>query len=208
MRNFKKIVFLLTMVVFCLREGVSLPLQNDPSALADGVSSKLQTLREHHEQGNTEAIEIEISEQEFNAYLLHHFAQQLPEGVESPWIRFAGGPALAGATLDLDVLKSKMPESTMMQFLSGRLPLELAARLQAEDGVGRLALETVSLSGLPIPLPVIQQLVTANTKSPSRPTGFRLDEPFPLPYGIDSVQILKGRMVLRQAGTAGTPAEK
>jgi hypothetical protein len=201
MKNYTQLFLLLTMIVLWVREGATFPLQNDQSALTDGVSSKLQTLREHHEQGNTEATETEISEQEFNAYLLHHFAHQLPEGVENPWIRFADGLALAGATLDLDVLKGKMPESTMMQYLSGRVPLELSSRFHAEDGVGRLALESVSLSGLPIPLTLIQQLVTVNTKSPSQPNGFRLDEPFPLPYGIDSVQILNGRMVLRQAGT-------
>ena len=203
-----KIAFLLIMTVFWPRGGASLPSQNDQPALADGMSSKLQALRERHEQGDPKASETEINEQEFNAYLLHHFAQQLPEGVENPWIRFSGGPALAGATLDLDVLKSKMPESTMMQYLSGRVPLELSARLHTEDGVGRLELESVTLSGLGIPLTLIQQMVTTYTKGPSKPNGFRLDEPFPLPYGIDSVQILMGRMLLRQTAATDTPAKE
>jgi hypothetical protein len=207
MRNYIKITSLLILTVFWLREGASLPLQSDPSALAEGVAGKLQALREHAEQGNPEATETEISEQEFNAYLLHHFAHQLPEGVDNPWVRFSDGPTLAGATLDLDVLKTKMPESTMMQYLSGRVPLEMSARFQAVDGVGRLELESVTLSGLPIPLTLIQQLVTAYTKGPSRPNGFRLDEPFALPYEIDSVQVLTGRMILRQTGASDTPVK-
>ena len=208
MRDHMKIAFLLIMTVFWPREGASLPPQNDPSALADEVSSKLQALRENHELGDHKASETEIKEQEFNAYLLHHFANQLPDGVENPWIRFSDGPTLAGATLDLDVLKSKMPESSMVQYLSGRVPLELSARLHTEDGVGRLELESVVLSGLPIPLTLIQQLVTTYTKGPSRPNGFRLDEPFPLPYGIDSVQVLTGRMLLRQDGATDKPAKE
>jgi hypothetical protein len=202
-----KIVVLITMTVFVSMVSTALPSQSEQSALADGVTGKLQALQARHELGAAEPSETEITEREFNAYLLHHFAHQLPEGVENPWIQFSDGPALAGATLDLDVLKQKMPESTMLQYLSGRVPLELRARLHSEDGVGRFELESVTLSGLPIPLTLIQQLVTTYTKSPSRPNGFLLDEPFALPYGIDRVQILTGRMLLQQAGANDAPKE-
>lgn len=147
-------------------------------------------------------MDVEVSEEEANAYIVHRLADQLPEGVTDPWVRFAEGPVFAGATLDLALLQNRMPQYSLLQLLSGRVPVELSARIHAEDGVGLLDLESVTVAGIPLPEAFIQELVTNYTKGPTRPGGVRIEEPFELPYGIESVHSEKGRILLRQGGGA------
>jgi hypothetical protein len=153
-------------------------------------------------------MDFEVSEEEANAYLVDRLVDQLPEGVVEPWVKFSEGPVFAGAILDLAVLQDRMPQSSLTNLLSGRVPLELIARLQAENGVGKLLLDSVTLAGLPIPQSLLQEIVTAYTKSPSRPGGIRLDESFPLPLGIEQARVEKGRVFLRQGRSRETPRDK
>lgn len=182
----------LPLVAVIVGQGTS--LQPPDPALADSMAEKLRSISE----GDVGPEGIEVSQEEFNAFLVHHIGHQLPEGVIGPWVRFTEGLIWAGAQLDLDILRARMPESSMSQFLSGRVPVELSATLKAEGGVGRIELQTVTLSGIPLPAAFVQELVTANTKTPDRPNGIRMDEPFKLPYEIDSVQTLEGRLLLRR----------
>jgi hypothetical protein len=169
--------------------------------MADELAKKIQLIRERHENDVQEPKDFEVSEDEANAYIAYRLTERLPEGVVDPWLRFSDGPVTAGAILDLGVLRNRMPDSSVAQLLSGRVPVELEARIHADGGVGKLTVDSVTLGGLPIPESLLQQIVTAYTKSPSRPDGVRLDEPFPLPYGIKSARVEQGRLRLRQSGS-------
>jgi hypothetical protein len=179
--------------------------QTDPSK-ADELLAKIELVRERFQNDVTEPKDFEVSEEETNAYFEHRLVDHVPAGVVEPWLRFSDGLVTAGAMLDLDVLRERMPQSSMASFLSGRVPVELVSGIHAEDGVGKLAFESVTLGGLPIPQSLLQQIVTAYTKSPSRPDGVQLDESFPLPYGIESARIERGRVVFRQSGSRGAPS--
>jgi hypothetical protein len=203
-RSLKTVLFSAASVV-CLAGGLPLFSQKPDPILAEELVRKLQLLRERHEEDVREPRDFEVSEEEANAYLTYRLTDRLPEGVVGPWVRFSDGPVMAGAVLDLAVLRDRIPESSVAELLSGRLPVELAAKVRAEEGVGKLELESVTLGGLPIPQSFLQQIVTAYTKSPSRPNGVRLDEPFPLPYGIESASVERGRLFLRQRGSRESP---
>jgi hypothetical protein len=180
--------------------------QTDP-AMADELAKKIELIRERHAKDVKEPKDFEVSEDEANAYIAHRLVEQLPEGVIDPWVRFSEGPVTAGALLDLGVLRSRMPDSSVAQLLSGRVPVELEARIQADGGIGKLMLDSVTLGGLPIPESLLQQIVTSYTKSPSRPDGVQLDEPFPLPYGIKSARVEQGRLRVRQSGSSESPGK-
>lgn len=182
---------------------VALSQQPPDPSLADSMAEKLQRILVQSQQPDSEPGDIEISDEEFNAFIVHRMKHRLPEGVVNPRVRFTEGLGWAEAELDLDILRARMPESSMAQLLSGRVPVVLSARLKAEGGKGQLTLETVTLGGFPLPSSFVQELVTANTKSPERPDGIKLDEPFALPYGIDSVSILEGRLLLHYRPVAG-----
>jgi hypothetical protein len=191
-----------------LEVGWALSSRQPDSSLADGLAKKLQLLRERAERNDAQPMEFEVSEEEANAYLVDRVVDQLPEGVVDPWVKFSEGPLTAGAVLDFTVLQDRMPQSSVTNLLSGRVPVELIARVQAEDGVGKLLLDSVTLAGFPIPQSLLQEIVTAYTKSSSRPDGIRLDESFPLPLGIEHARVEKGRVFFRQGRTREIPRDR
>lgn len=206
MKSLSKIVLILIVVALGFLVSTALPLQEPDASEADSMNEKIQLLRSRYDKGDASPMEFEVREEEANAYLLLRMIDQLPEGVIEPWVRFAEGPVIAGALLDLDVLRERMPQSTLTQYLSGRVPVELSARLQTGGGIGKMVLESVSLSGIPLPSSFVQELVTTYTKSPSRPDGVRLDEPFKLPYGVESVTVKKEMMLVQQGGAERSPS--
>jgi hypothetical protein len=179
--------------------------QTDPSK-ADELQAKIDLVLERYEKDVEQPKDFEVGEEEANAYFEHRLVEHVPEGIVEPWVRFSEGLVRAGAMLDLDILRERMPPSSMTSFLSGRVPVELATGIHAEERTGKLALQSVTLGGLPVPPSILQQIVTAYTKSPSRPDGVRLDESFPLPYGIESARIEQGRILFRQNGSQATPS--
>lgn len=193
-----RIILLVAVGTFLFQGELLLSLKQPESSLAESLARKIELLRERYERESSDAMELEVSEDEANAYLAHRLADQFPEGVVDPWVRFVGGPVWAGAMLDLAVLRSQLPQSSIMQLLAGRVPVELSARLRAEGGVGKLDLESVTLGGIPLPKTFLQELVSTYTKSASRPDGVRLEEPFNLPLGLESVRTEKGKLLLRQ----------
>jgi hypothetical protein len=183
----------------------ALCLQQLDRSQAEKLEEKIQLIRERHEKHVQESEDFEVSEDEANAYISFRLIDRLPEGVLDPWVRFSDGPVTAGAMLDLSILRERMPNSSVAQLLSGQVPVELAARVHAENGVGKLTMDRITLGGFPVPESLLQQIVTAYTKSPSQPQGIQLDEPFTLPYGITSARVEQGRIRLRQSGSRESP---
>ncbi|MFQ5791953.1 MAG: hypothetical protein ACE5JI_15880 [Acidobacteriota bacterium] len=168
------------------------------SAQAEGLDKKLQALVARYGEGKADEMQFEISQAEANAYLRHRMGDRLPKGIRAPWVRFETGAIHAGAELDVALLGELMVSSPLEQLFSGHVPVELRARFQGEEGVGKMDLEQFTLSGIPLPKSYVQQIAATFSKSPSRPDGIRLEEPFPLPFGIRSARVLEGRVLLRQ----------
>ncbi len=206
MKCLPKTVLLLIVVALGLQTNTALPLQEPDASKADAMNDKIQLLRSRYDEGDAAPMEFEVREEEANAYLLLRLVDELPEGVIEPWVRFREGPVIAGALLDLDLLRERMPQSALTQYLSGRVPVELNARLQTGGGIGKILLESVSLGGIPLPSSFVQELVTTYTKSASRPDGIHLDEPFKLPYGVESLTVKKEMMLVKQGGAGRSPS--
>ena len=116
------------------------------SAAADGLDAKLDEMFDRYENGSDASKAFEIAEDEANAYIREERGGELPEGIENPWVKFEESVAIVGATLDLD--KLELPPSAMLSLLSGRVPVEVTARINAGAGVGQLVLERITLSGV------------------------------------------------------------
>jgi hypothetical protein len=54
------------------------------------------------------------------------------------------------------------------------------------------------VSGIPVPLSLLQELVTYYTKSPDFPNGVNLNEPFDLPSKIQRIDVDPGRAIVVQ----------
>jgi hypothetical protein len=70
--------------------------------------------------------------------------------------------------------------------------------LKTADGRGQLQLESAEVSGIPVPLTLLQELVTYYTKSPDLPNGVNLNEPFALPSKIQRIDVDPDRAVVVQ----------
>jgi len=182
--------------------GVALAMSLSPALAGDDLEATLDELVTRHENGADTSKEFDIQEDAANAYIREQSVKELPEGIESPWVKFEESLAIVGATLDLDKLQGQLPDSTILRLLSGRVPVEVTARINAAAGVGKLVLERVTLSGIELPPDLVASLISNEDASEFLPPGFRLGEAFTLPFDLESIQCQPGTVKLVQRATA------
>ena len=61
-----------------------------------------------------------------------------------------------------------------------------------------LDIHSVTVSGIPVPTTVLQEVVSFYTRTTERPEGTRLDQPIRLPYGITELRFSLGLVVVVQ----------
>lgn len=147
------------------------------------------------------AQNIVISDAEVNAYLRFHAQDQIPVGVVDPWINAQGnGVVSGGAVVDLDAVRKQKQRGWLdpMGYLSGRLPLTARGRLTTKDGIGRFHFESAELSGVSIPKTVLQELLTYYSRTPEKPAGINMDDPFELPAQIREIRVAPGAATIVQ----------
>ena len=142
-----------------------------------------------------------LSEQEMNAYLKLILQAQLPAGVIEPSAMLLGqGQFAVRAVFDLDVVRGQAERGMAdpMRYLSGRVPVSMDCVLRTRAGQGTLGFHSATISDVPMPRFVVQELVGYATRSPDYPKGFRFDEPFPLPANILELEVNRGEAVVIQ----------
>ena len=182
--------------------GVVFALSLSTAYAGDGLEAKLDELVTRHQEGADAPKTFDIPEDEANAYIRERTLKELPEGIESPWVKFEQSLAIVGATLDLDKLQGQLPDSVVFQLLSGRVPVEVTARINAAAGVGKLVLERVTLSGVELPPDMVAAFISNEAASEFLPPGFRLGEAFTLPFDLESIQCQPGTVKVVQRATA------
>lgn len=143
-----------------------------------------------------------ITEAELNSYLRYELGDRIPEGVTEPWVSILENGRLTGrATVDLArVGRSRKPSGSLDPFnlLTGSMPLEVNGVLRTKNGVGTFAVESASLSSVPVPVWMVQEIVSYYSKSETAPKGVAIDKPFVLPNGIREIQTAKGQATVVQ----------
>ena len=177
----------------------------DPSSI-ESLDRKLAQIRDRHADGAETSKRFNVSEEEANAYLVYRVAEQLPPEVSKPWVRFGTDQIQGGALLDGSLLGAYLKDSYLARFLEGPVEVEVVAQVLAEDGVGQVELESLTLAGFPVPSALVKRLVAANSKNPALPEGVRIDDAFTLPYGIVSARVRTGKLILRQGPIQGDEA--
>ena len=184
---------ILLAIALCARPSVS---------AGDGLEEKLAELQTRYENGSKEAKEFEIGEEEANTYLRQQSEVNTASGVESPWVRFEETLAIVGATVDLEKARGSLPDSMIFRLLSGRVPVEVTARVSGGQGVGRIDVERILFAGIQLPPSLVAMLVSGPGSSKFLPPGFRLGEPFPLPYDLKRIDSRLKALFLTQGPTA------
>ena len=151
-----------------------------------------------------------VTQREVNSYLRYDLRSQVPVGIDEAWkilldierISILGDGRLLGeAVVDLDAVSRANPPKGMfdpMRLLTGRLPLRVQGVLTTSRGTGRFALESASISGIPVPKSVLQTLLSHYSKSTEHPEGVGLDDPFVLPAAIREIQVEPGQAIVVQ----------
>jgi hypothetical protein len=163
---------------------------------ADWVAGTLARIERRLGAGKPASREpIVVTERQLNSYV--RLAARLPPALTNLELGLQKDRLLARGTIDLDQVKSKMPQGAgLLGFLSGTVPVQLRGRVWGAEGTGRVEVEEATVAGISLPPSLIAQIVSQSTKSPQRPQGFDILAPFPLPYRARRVRIEPGRALV------------
>lgn len=170
---------------------------------ADAFARKIDLI-ERHAAGRTAApVKTPVSESELNSWFAYRAKPLLPAGVSNPTLTIVGGGKVMG-TVTVDLQQAAKARSSNgggpspLTFLGGQVPISVSGVLRTQNGRGQFDLQSADVSGVPVPKPLLQQLVSYYSRTPDHPDGVRLDQPFELPANIREIQIGQGQAVVVQ----------
>jgi len=143
-----------------------------------------------------------VSEREVNAYLRFHLRDEVPAGITDPVITILGGGRVAGqAIVDLDAVSRARQSTSLldpMRWLTGRLLVTATGTLDTGDGMGRFVFGSATVSGVPVPRSILQQVLSYYSRTPENPAGLGLEDPFALPAEIREIRVQPGEALVVQ----------
>jgi hypothetical protein len=169
---------------------------------AEQLRQKVATINEHGQRTVRQPRRTTITENEVNSYLVFDAGQQLPTGVVEPSVTILGTGRLSGrAVVDLDAVRKARASSSLFDptnYLTGRLPVTAIGTLKTSEGMGWFQLESATVGGVPVPKLLLQEIVSFYSRTPDKPSGIGLDDPFALPARIREIQVERGHAIIVQ----------
>ena len=169
---------------------------------ATQLKQKIAAITAHAEKPPGQPLKTTVTEGEVNSYIVYEAREQVPVGVVDPYVTILGSGRVSGrAIVDLDaVRKQKNPTSLLdpMNYLMGKLPVTATGVLKTSNGVGRFELESAAISRVPVPKILLQEIVSYYSRTPDKPAGIGLDDPFALPARIREIQVQRGQAIIVQ----------
>ena len=170
---------------------------------AETFAQKVALIRRHAEVGErTGARRTPLTQDELNSWFAFEATPHLPSGVTQPQITIVGQGQVTGqAIVDLDAIAKRRASGGMFDpwsLVAGRVPITVTGILHTRDGQGRFEPQSAEIAGLTVPTLMLQELLSAYSKSPQRPQGFRIDDPFSLPAKIRQIEVGPGQAVVVQ----------
>lgn len=193
---------LLLAALFVTASAISVFARQDVTpADGDRMAQKLAAIEARGEApSGAYAVPLRTSftDREVNAYFRYNGKERLPPGVVNPQVTIQSDSRVdASATVDLDTLR-KSQQSWMAGLLHGSVEVHVSGALSASNGKGTVQILSASLGGIPIPVSVLQDVISQYSKTPDNPTGFQLDQPFDLPENIREVHLARGTATIVQ----------
>jgi hypothetical protein len=143
-----------------------------------------------------------VSEDELNSWFAYRAQPLLPQGMSEPQLTIVGnGRVMGTATVDLDTIAKQRRSKGVLNpwnLVGGRVPVTVAGVLRTQNGRGQFDVEETTVSGIPVPTALLQELVAYYSRTPSAPDGLRLDDPFELPANIRQIEVGQGQAVVIQ----------
>ena len=171
---------------------------------AESFAVKIASIRDHEEQGRAGSQRTRLTEDEVNSWFVYRkdrWQKVLPTGVAQPQVTILGEGQVAGqALVDLDAVAKRRSRGSFdpLSLIGGTVPVSVTGLLHTKDGQARFEVQSAEVSGIPVPVTVLQELVGYYSRTTENPEGVRLDEAFMLPVGIRQVEIGRGQAVVVQ----------
>ncbi len=168
----------------------------------NSLARKIERIQQNAAAEPARSQTTRVSDSEANSYLAFNLKEKIPRGLANPEIRMSGDGRLAGRVhVDIDEFKRGRQTGGIMDpfsYISGQVPLTARGLLRTRDGTGQFHLIAAELHGVPLPKPLVQELVSYFSRTPERPNGFNLDQPFELPAKIRAISVDSGEAVIVQ----------
>jgi hypothetical protein len=132
--------------------------------------------------------QVEVSEIELESYVLFVLKEDIPGRLETFDVQLTPGAVAADTRMTFAADSTGNPVIDV--FIAGTHTLFVKGRLRAINGVGKFDLDEVRLDGIPVPTILIESLIARYVK-PKYPE-VDLNEPFPMPWGMESLSIAAG----------------
>ena len=138
-----------------------------------------------------------LSETDLNSYLTTKLEKADRKGLESISVRLKQGSFVTVVTVNMDQVQFKdqsLTASLLSVLLRGAHTLEVEGHLQVQEGIGKYQVQQASLDGIALPASVMAMVVSTLGRQQDPP--FDLSEPFPMPYGISTVDVQPGQLTI------------
>lgn len=174
---------------------------------AEEFSQKIALIQRQGESASAQrtsaARRTRLTEDELNSWFMYRAQPVLPAGVSEPQITIVGEGRLAGqATIDLDAVAKRRSSGggafDPLSLIGGKVPVSVSGILHTRDGQARFDVQRAEMSGIPVPVTVLQEVLTYYSRSDERPQGVRLDDVFALPANIRQIEVGQGQAVVVQ----------
>ena len=173
---------------------------------AEEFSQKMALIQRQGEAAtaqNVGARRTRLTEDELNSWFMYRAQPVLPAGVSQPQVTIVGEGQLAGqATIDLDAVAKRRSSGAgafdPLSLIGGKVPVSVSGILHTRDGKARFEVQRAEMSGVPVPVTVLQEVLTYYSRSDERPQGVRLDDIFTLPANIRQIEVGQGQAVVVQ----------
>ena len=143
-----------------------------------------------------------VTEDELNSWLMYRAQRLLPDGLTEPQITIVSAGRLQGqAIVDLDAVARQRSTGggfDPFSLIGGKVLVTATGVLHTGDGMARFEVQTAGVSGIPVPVAVLQELASYYFRTPERPQGVRLDDIFDLPADIRQIEVGQGQAVVVQ----------
>jgi hypothetical protein len=138
-----------------------------------------------------------LTAREWNAYLTEG-GVKLPEGVSGVRISSQPGVAHGEAEVDFDRLTANRSRRNPLLFLfTGKHHVEVTARAEAVNGIGRVQVDSIQFDGVEIPRLALEYFASRFLR-PKYGNAVGLDSTFALHNRIDTVTVGTDRVAITQ----------
>ena len=163
---------------------------------------KLAAITEHGDHPTKQGLRTTVTQRDLDAYLAYDAPAQLPAGVVEPSVTIVGSGRISGrAVVDLDAVRKARKSSSLLDptnYIGGRVPVTAVGSLKTANGTGQFFLESTTVGGVPVPKLLLQEIFSYYSKTPDKPSGIGLDDPFALPARIREIQVERGQAIIVQ----------